>query len=132
MRWCLVMLFCGFGLVAAAQEATVPTPGGQEAAPEEGNPRTVLALARLDSLAIAAPGRVTGLAWIGSDTLAVLVVRDGIVTAGGRPGARLVLQDRRGAGLLDEDVTGVLVRGLAWGGRGLWACGGVGGGAALL
>ena len=132
MRWCLVMLFCGFGLVAAAQEATVPTPGGQEAAPEEGNPRTVLALARLDSLAIAAPGRVTGLAWIGSDTLAVLVVRDGIVTAGGRPEARLVLQDRRGAVLRDEDATGVLDRGLAWDGRDLWSCGDVDGGASLL
>ena len=54
--------------------------GALPAQAQEEGPDTVLALARLDSLAIAEPGRVTGLAWMGADTLAVLVVRDDRVT----------------------------------------------------
>ncbi len=99
---------------------------------QDGNPDTVLGLARVDSVAVAAPGRVTGLAWLGPDTLAVLVVRDDAVTATGRPEARLLLQDRRGAVLRSADVTGVLDRGLAWDGRALWSCGDVDGGGSQL
>lgn len=96
------------------------------------SPDTVLALARLDSLAIAPPGRITGLAWMGADTLALLVVRDDRVTAAGRPEARLVLQTRAGVVVRSEDVTGVLDRALAWDGRELWSCGDSANGGSLL
>lgn len=90
-------------------------------AADEGDPGTVLALARVDSVAIAANGRVSGVAWLAADTLAVLVVGDGVAGAAGS--TRLVLQDRRGRVLRSEDVTGVLDRGLAWGGGALWSTG---------
>lgn len=99
-------------------------------ATDEGNPATVLALARVDSVAIAASGRVSGVAWLAADTLAVLVVADGV--AGAAVTTRLVLQDRRGRVLRSEDVTGVLDRGLAWDGRVLWSAGDAGGGASRL
>ncbi|MBK8165503.1 MAG: hypothetical protein IPK64_05975 [bacterium] len=117
MRWCLLLLLLGVG-------------AGPALATDEGNPATVLALARLDSVAIAASGRVTGVAWLATDTLAVLVVADG--AAGGAGSARLVLQDRRGRVLRSENVTGVLDRGLAWDGRSLWSIGDAGGGARLF
>ncbi len=98
---------------------------------EEPAPSTPLALARLDSLAIAAPGLVTGVAWLGADSLAVLVVGDE-PAGGGRAPVRLVLQSRAGKVLRSEDVTGVLDRGLAWDGRELWGCGDVDGGASRL
>lgn len=115
MRWWPTLM-----LLAAAGGAT---PAVRAA--DEGGPGTVLALARLDSVAIAPAGRVTGIAWLGADTLAVLVVRDDEPTAAGMPTARLVLQDRRGRVLRQEDVTGVLDRGLAWDGSALWSAGDV-------
>ncbi len=117
MRWWLLLL----GLVVGC--------GPVRAAEDEG-PQTVLALARLDSVAIAAPGRVAGVAWLGSDTLAVLVVAP--EGEGAPPPTRLVLQDRRGRVLRSEDVTGVLDRGLAWDGASLWGAGDAGGGASRL
>lgn len=118
MRWWLLILLGCAALPAIAQE--------------EGDAGTILACARLDSLAISVDGRVTGLAWLGGDTLAVLFVRDDSPTASGRPESRLVLQDRRGSVLRNEDVTGVLTSGLAWDGRYLWSCGDTDGGGALL
>lgn len=99
-------------------------------ATDEDGPATVLALARVDSVAIAATGRVSGVAWLAADTLAVLVVGDGVAGAAGS--TRLVLQDRRGRVLRSEDVTGVLDRGLAWDGGSLWSTGDAGGGASRL
>lgn len=77
-------------------------------------------------------GRVTGLAWLGGDTLAVLVVDDEQAMAEGRSKTRLVLQNRAGTVLRTEDVTGVLDRALAWDGRALWSCGDVDGGGSVL
>lgn len=99
---------------------------GQAAGEVPGGPSTVLSLARSDSLAIAVTGQVTGIAWLGADTLAVLVVKEG--AGGALPSTRLVLQDRRGRILRNEDVTGVLDRGLAWDGASLWGAGDVDGG----
>jgi sugar lactone lactonase YvrE len=107
-------------------------------ASDEGGPATVLALARLDSVAIAAPGRVAGVAWISADTLAVLVAAGGEDAAGGAAAAgaaaatRLVLQDRRGRVLRSVDVTGVLSQGLAWDGASLWGAGDAAAGGARL
>lgn len=112
-------------LVAAGAAGTAPVRA------EEPAPSTPLALARVDSLAVAAPGRVTGLAWLGADSLAVLVV--GEDPAGGGPApVKLVLQNRAGRILRSEDVTGVLSRALAWDGRELWGCGDVDGGGSRL
>lgn len=115
-RWLVLPLMCAWALAARAQD--------------EG-PSTALSLVRLDSLAIAAPGRVTGLAWMGSDTLATLVI-EAEEPAAGRPRARLVLQSRAGAVLRSEDVTGVLDRALAWDGQSLWSCGDADDGGARL
>jgi hypothetical protein len=106
--------------------------GALPARAQDEDPNTVLALARLDSLEIAAPGRVTGLAWMGADTLAVLVVQDDRVALAGRPETRLVVQTRAGVVLRSEDVTGVLDRALAWDGRELWSCGDIDAGGSLL
>lgn len=105
---------------------------GPALASEEGSPATVLALARLDSVAIAAPGRVAGVAWMSADTLAVLVVDDDDAAGGAAPQARLVLQDRRGRVLRSADVSGVLARGLAWDGASLWGAGDAATGGARL
>lgn len=115
-RW-LVLLLCVCAWPVVAQE--------------EADPGAVLALARVDSLAITASGRIAGVAWLGPDTLAVLVVRDE-ATATGTTEARLVLQDRRGTVLRNEDVTGVLDHGLAWDGAALWSCGDAAAGGAQL
>jgi len=117
MRGWLALLFLCGALAAQAQDE---------------DPDTVLALSRLDSLAIAAPGRVTGMAWMGADTLALLMVQDDKVTAAGRAETRLVLQTRAGVVLRSEDMTGVLDRALAWDGRELWSCGDIDGGGSLL
>lgn len=122
VRWSLLP---ALALAAAALPAL-----GRAQGPADGSPATVLALARADSLAIAAPGDVTGVAWVGVDTLAVLVTREG--PDGAAPTVRLVLQDRRGRILRSEDVTGVLSRGLAWDGAALWGAGDVDGGQSRL
>ena len=119
----LPAVFLVAGLVAGA---------AARAGAQDVNPDAVLGLARVDSVAIAAPGRVTGFAWLGPDTLAVLVVGDAASDAAGRAGARLLVQDRRGAVLRSADVTGVLDRGLAWDGHALWSCGDVEGGGSKL
>ncbi|MBM4130981.1 hypothetical protein FJ250_08125 [bacterium] len=104
--------------------------GGPARAADDGGPATVLALARLDSVAVAVPGRLAGVAWLGPDTLAVLVVAP--EADGASPVTRLVLQDRRGHVLRSEDVTGVADRGLAWDGACLWAAGDADGGVSRL
>ena len=117
MRVWLALLLCAAALTAQAQED---------------GPDTALALVRLDSLAIAASGRVTGLAWMGDDTLAVLIVQEESTTLAGRPLTRLMLQSRAGVLLRSEDVTGVLDHALAWDGRALWSCGETEGGGARI
>jgi streptogramin lyase len=108
--------------------AAVVTTGARA---EDPLPSTPLAMARVDSVHIAVAGRVTGLAWLGADTLAVLVVGEEPLE-GGRAQAQLVLQSRSGRVWRREDVTGVLDRTLAWDGRELWSCGDVEGGNSQL
>ncbi len=124
--WTHGLLACAFAFAFAC--ATMAATG---ACAEETSPDTPLALARLDSVAIAVPGHVTGLAWLGADTLAVLVIGEEPATGGQAP-AQLVLQSRAGRVLRSEDVTGVLDRTLAWDGRELWSCGDVDGGGSQL
>ncbi len=111
-RWWLVLLF-----------GTAVMTGAGNARAQEPNPDAAIGLARVDSVAVAVAGRVTGLAWLGPDTLAVLVVREAAATRDAGPEATLLVQDRRGAVARSADVTGVLGRGLAWDGRSLWSCG---------
>jgi len=82
----------------------------------------LLFCAPVDTLTLP-PGKITGLTWIGADTLAVLTdIPDSLTELGHRQVA-LVFQDRYGAVLRQEDFTGTLARGLAYDGEFLWSCG---------
>jgi hypothetical protein len=95
---------------------------GLAAPPPAAAQQTQLTLAVVDSLPLP-PGRVTGLAWRGADTLAVLVVVPDSLTATGTEQVRLSLHDRSGALLHDADFSDSLRRGLAYDGGFYWACG---------
>ena len=95
-------------------------------------PQPELAMMPADTLVLAAAGTVTGLAWMGPDSLALLtIVPDSRADSSGR-GVRLVVQDRAGRILRQGDFAGILARGLAFDGRYLWACGDVDDGSSLL
>ena len=85
-----------------------------------------------DTLNLAAAGTVTGLAWMGLDSLAVLTIVPESAADSGGGGVSLVVQDRAGRILGQGDFTGILARGLAYDGRYLWACGDVDDGSSLL
>jgi len=80
-------------------------------------PELVLSFDEIDSLTLAAPGRVTGWTFMGPDTLVVLSDTPDSLSESGDREIRLVFQDREGSVLLMEDFTGVLERGLAWDGE---------------
>lgn len=83
----------------------------------------VLALTPADTVACAAGGVLTGLAWLAPDTLAMLVVEPAPGREAERRGATLVVQDGAGGIARQADVGGLLDRGLAFDGASLWSCG---------
>ncbi|MFN2371813.1 MAG: hypothetical protein ABR506_11770 [Candidatus Krumholzibacteriia bacterium] len=91
-----------------------------------------LASVAADTVALPGPGRVTGVAAAGIDTVAYLLDIAGTESATGRREVRLQLQDARGAVLRDEDFTGVLDRALAWTGQAFYACGDAPDGSSIL
>lgn len=103
--------------------------GGRVMAQE---PDAVLAAATGDTLLLPCQGKLTGIAWIGPDTLAFLEDVADSVSGSGRREVRLVLQDRSGRILVEEDFTGVLDRTLAYDGKFLWSCGDVADGSSLI
>jgi outer membrane protein assembly factor BamB len=99
-------------------------PAGAIAVPvaDYRTPDLLVSFAPIDSLPLP-PGRVTGMAWVGPDTLALLVQ-----VPGDQPEAKpsqvfLIYQSRRGEILQRLDFTGMLLRGLAYDGTFLWSCG---------
>ncbi len=102
-------------------------------AQNEGNdPYVTLGFVELDTLALPPVGKVTGLTWMGPDTLAVLLdVADTLSTSGERE-MHLVFQDTAGVVFRDESFSGVLDRGLAWDGEFLWSCGDADDGSSIL
>jgi len=95
-------------------------------------PETVLSFTVLDTMPLPTTGRVTGLTWMGTDTLVVLADYADSLTASGNREVKLVFQDSTGTVFLEEDFSGVLDRGLAWDGEFLWSCGDDAEGGSLL
>ncbi len=86
-------------------------------------PEVAVSFNRIDTLQLPTPGTITGLTWMGPDTLVVLNdIPDSLSQSGDRE-VRLIFQDRAGKVLRTEDFTGVLHRGLAWDGEFLFSCG---------
>ncbi len=81
-----------------------------------------LALTPADSLMLPA-GHITGVTWAGVDTLALLVTEVDSLSLAAAPRVMLVVGDTRGTVYWQEDVTGVLSRGLAWDGEFFWSTG---------
>ncbi|MGD9548910.1 MAG: hypothetical protein AB7V45_15380 [Candidatus Krumholzibacteriia bacterium] len=108
----------------------VAAAGGGRGLAQE--PETLLAAVTGDTLFLPGQGRITGVAWVGPDTLAFLEDVPDTVSGSGRREVRLVFQDRSGAILLEEDFTGVLDRTLAYDGEYLWSCGDVADGSSLI
>ena len=95
-------------------------------------PETVLSFTPLDSLMLPTEGKVTGLTWMGTDTLVILADVPDTLTESGDREVRLVFQDSTGTVFKVEDFSGVLNRGLAWNGEFLWSCGDADDGSSIL
>ena len=95
-------------------------------------PGTVLSFAPLDTLILPTEGKVTGLTWLGADTLVILADVPDTLTESGNREVQLVFQDSTGTVIMMEDFSGVLDRGLAWDGEFLWSCGDADDGSSIL
>lgn len=118
--WCVVVL-----LVAGLQIQAA-------AAADETAPDLVLTFTEEDSLPLPTPGAVTGLTFMGPDTLAVLTDTPDSLSSSGDREVRLIFQDRSGRVMMMEDFTGVFERGLAWDGEYLYSCGDADDGSSIL
>ena len=119
----LLLLFLLMGLAAGAvaqDRRDFPIPG------------TILSFTPLDTLVLATDGKVTGLTWLGPDTLVILADLPDTLTESGEREVHLVFQDSTGTGIQVEDFSGVLDRGLAWDGEFLWSCGDADDGSSIL
>jgi len=95
-------------------------------------PNVVVSFSRIDTLMLPTPGTISGLTWMGPDTLVVLNdIPDSLSESGDRE-MRMIFQDREGEILRMEDFTGVLHRGLAWDGEFLFSCGDADDGSSIL
>jgi len=105
---------------------------GREATAADGGPGIELGFVPVDTLHFAAEGRITGLTFMGPDTLAILTdLADSLSESGDRE-VRLTFQDSVGAVIRIEDFTGVLDRGLAYDGEFLWSCGDADDGSSII
>ena len=118
------LVFLAVILLGSTMSAT-----GQDRSPARG---LELSFTVIDTLVLPGPGFVTGMAWIGTDTLVVLTdIPDSLSESGDRE-VRLVFQNRLGEILRRDDFTGVLDRALAWDGQYLWGCGDAQDGTSIL
>jgi streptogramin lyase len=85
-------------------------------------PDLLVSFTAVDSLPLP-PGRVTGMAWMGPDTLALLVELPQLWEEWKPNRVVLTYQNRHGEILRQVDFTGTLRRGLAYDGSFLWSCG---------
>lgn len=117
-----------------AAATTLPARGQDDDQAPSGDPAQLreLSFTVSDSLALPGPGFVAGLAWMGPDTLALLMDIPDTVSESGDREVRLIFRDRLGETLRREDFTGVLDRGLAWDGRFLYGCGDAQDGSSIL
>ncbi len=95
-------------------------------------PNVVVSFSRMDTLMLPPVGSISGLTWMGPDTLVVLNdIPDSLSESGDRE-MLMVFQDREGEVLRMEDFTGVLHRGLAWDGEFLFSSGDADDGSSIL
>lgn len=95
-------------------------------------PDVAVSFSRIDTLMLPSPGTITGLTWVGLDTLVVLNdIPDSLSESGDRE-LLMVFQNRDGEILRVEDFTGVLHRGLAWDGEYFFSCGDADDGSSIL
>ncbi len=95
-------------------------------------PNVVVSFSRMDTLMLPPVGSISGLTWMGPDTLVVLNdIPDSLSESGDRE-MLMVFQDREGEVLRMEDFTGVLDRGLAWDGEFLFSSGDADDGSSIL
>lgn len=95
-------------------------------------PDVVVSFSRADTLMLPPLGQISGVSWMGPDTLVVLAdIPDSLSESGDRE-VRMIFQDRLGEILREEDFTGVLDRGLAWDGEFLFSCGDADDGSSIL
>ena len=112
--------------LAAAGKGDAPAQVASE------DPQLTVGFTELDTLALPPVGKVTGVTWMGPDTLAVLMdVADSLSASGDRR-MHLVFQDAAGVVFRDEDFSGVLDRALAWDGEFLWSAGDADDGSSIL
>jgi hypothetical protein len=91
-----------------------------------------LSFSVVDTMVLPGPGSVTGMTWIGPDTLVVLTDIPDTLSESGDREVRMIFRDRMGEILRMEDFTGVLDRTLAWDGEFLWGCGDAQDGSSIL
>lgn len=117
----LVVLGLVIGLVSAAPAQF-----------DGGDPRTTLTCTETGRLQLPSVGKVVGLTWMGSDTLAVLMDLTDKRSATGERQVSLVFQNAGGSIIGREDFSGVLDRGLAWNGEFLWSSGDADDGSSII
>lgn len=123
LGWCLAgLLACS--LFAIVRQAAAQTEGE--------DPGVVLPAVVEGEIVLPAQGRVVGLTWMGSDSLAVLMEMAASRAASGERQTHLVFQGVSGEVWRQEDFSGVLDRGLAWDGESLWSCGDADDGSSIL
>ena len=86
----------------------------------------------IDTLVLPGPGNVTGMTWMGPDTLVVLTEIPDTLSESGDREVRMIFQDSLGVVFRVEDFTGVLDRTLAWDGEFFWGCGDAQDGSSIL
>ncbi len=91
-----------------------------------------LSFSVIDTIPLPGPGYVSGMTWMGPDTLVVLMDTPDSLSESGDREVHLVFQDSLGVVFLREDFTGVLDRTLAYDGESLWSCGDVQDGTSIL
>jgi len=95
-------------------------------------PALELSFTEMDTLSLPGDGFVTGLTWMGPDTLVVLSDLPDTLSESGDREVRLVFSSPYGEIYFQEDFTGVLDRGLAYDGEFLYSCGDANDGSSIL
>ncbi len=110
-------LMVTFPLVVSAQKSDQPLD---------------LSFAIVDSFTVEDAGFVTGMTWMGPDTLVVLTDLPDTLSRSGDREVSMLFRSRSGTVLRREDFTGVLDRGLAFDGEFLYSCGDAQDGSSIL
>jgi hypothetical protein len=96
------------------------------------DPGVSLSFSTADTLALPGPGKISGITWMGTDTLVVLLDIPEELSESRERMMKLVVQDPQGMVYREDDFTGVLDRGLAWDGEFLYSCGDLDDGSSVL